>query len=241
MIKTFNLNDYGIRLFFCCLYNHDYLWFSSYEISKVSSTFPIIHNYALSYSLADYSYGVFYGSIPRYEEDLCNFSLYATPAVGDNYTRSRITYNAVNSKTLRTDDAPKGINSPGLGWRVYINPLFKQRKSKNEIDGFRCYVFTFDGKVPKGVTRLGKKGAAVRVEWLEISNPTAYFKEEPIRPTHPVNPLDISGEVYTYEPVMLPPHMIFRTVEIGKDWFILTDQHQVHLPVRVRLRMERER
>lgn len=237
MSKAYYLKNHGIRLFSCNLYNHDYLWFSSYEVSKVSSTIPLIHNYALSYSLADYSYGVYHGYTPRYEEDIAQFRLYATPALGEYYTKSRIIYNALNSKSLRTDDAPSGINSPGLGWRIYINPVYNSDKVQVPM-GFRCYVFTFDGKVPKGVTRLGKKGTAIRVEWIEIKDPVAYYKEEAIRPTHPVNPLDISGEIYAYDPVMLPPHMIFRTVEIGRDWFIFADDHRIHVPAKVRTRME---
>jgi hypothetical protein len=127
MPDSVNLIEHGIRLFYCCLFNHDYLWFSSYEISKVSSTYPVIHNYALSYSLSDYSYGVYKGSSPRYDEDLASFPLYATPAFCEEFEKSRFTYNAINSLTLRTDDAPRGINSPGIGWRIYLNPVWGKR------------------------------------------------------------------------------------------------------------------
>ena len=77
MPDTIDLAEHGIRLFFCRLFNHDYLWFSSYEVSKVSSTYPVIQNYALSYSLADFNYGIYRGSTPRYEEDL-GFPQHAT-------------------------------------------------------------------------------------------------------------------------------------------------------------------
>jgi CRISPR type I-D-associated protein Csc1 len=236
MAKPYCLVDFGIRLFYCQLYNHDYLWFSSYEVSKVSSTVPVIHNYALSYSFSDFSYGIFKGSVPRYEEDLAQFRLYTTPASGEDCTRTKITYNALNAKTLRTDDAPKAVNSPGLGRRVYINPVYKNTQKQA---GLQCYMFTFDGSVPKGITRLGKKGAAIRAKWEEINNPIACHSEEKVRPTHPINPLDISGQVYSYDPIMLPPHMLFRTAEIGQDWFVFSGQHRVHVPIRVRYRMER--
>lgn len=231
MPQFVNLSEYGIRLFYCRLYNHDYLWFSSYEISKVSSTYPVIHNYALSYSLTDFSYGVYKGSTPRYEEDLSGFSLYATPAYREEFEKTRFTYNAVNSLTLRTDDAPRGINSPGIGWRVYLNPVWETKG--NLKCSFNCYVFTFDGSLPRGVSRLGKKGTAMRIIWEEIENPQAVFVNGSVRPTHPVNPLDIAGKVSKYDPIIIPPHMIFRVADIHEDWFCIKRDHRVHIPQRV--------
>ena len=58
-----------IRLFVGRLYNHDYLWFSSTEISKVSATLPVLHNYALCYALSGYERGVALGSIPTYRSE----------------------------------------------------------------------------------------------------------------------------------------------------------------------------
>ena len=233
MSSAISLKEKGIRVFACRFYNHDYLWFSSYEISKISSTIPVIHNYALTYSFGDYSYGVFKGSVPRYKEDLARIPLYATPALANYWSRTRITYNAVNSHSLRTDDAPRGINSPDLGWRNYLDPVYPGGGHNAQQTGFICYLFTFDGRIPKGVTRLGKKGTAMRVCWQEIENPVAVFRKEPIQPTHPINPLDISGEIVFYEPVSIPPHMLFKTAEVKNDWFIFAGPHRIHIPNQV--------
>ena len=61
----------------------------------------------------------------------------------------------------------------------------------------------------------------------------AILKKEGTRPTHPVNSLDISGNVISYDPIMLPPHMLFRTAEITEDWFVFSGRHRVHVPGRV--------
>lgn len=233
MPGAIRLQNYGIRLFACRLYNHDYLWFSSYEISKLSAAWPIIHNYALTYSLGDFSYGISTETRPRYEEDLAQIPLYATPAVATQLSRTRITYNAVNNRSLRTDDAPRGINSPDLGWRHYIDPVYAVGDSLKSSLGFSCYLFTFNGSRPKGVTRLGKKGAAMRVHWEEIEDPLAVFRDEPVWPTHPVNPLDISGSAEAYDPVSIPPHLILRVAAIRDDWFVFAGSHRVHVPKRV--------
>ena len=85
----------------------------------------------------------------------------------------------------------------------------------------------------KGLARLGKKGTAFRVYWEEIKNPVAIYKNEGIRPTHSVNPLDILGKVISYDQISLPPHMLFRTAEITEDWFVFSGKHGVHVPRRV--------
>ncbi len=239
MTDVIRLNEYGIRLFACRLYNHDYLWFSSYEISKLSATLPIIHNYALSYCLSDYSYGVYLkGEPPRYEMDLSQMHLYATPAACEVFSKIRITYNALDSKTLLTEkpDRLKGINTPDMGKRIYLNPVFREGRARQE-PGFFCYVFSFDGSVPKGVRRLGKKGCVIRVFWEEIGEPVAIHKEEKVRPSHPINPLDVSGRIVAYDPVSIPPHLIFRVADIENDWFIFAGNHSVHIPKRIIERM----
>lgn len=233
MGQVISLYEHGVRLFACRLYNHDYLWFSSYEISKLSTTLAVLHNYALTYSLGDFSYGISWGTAPHYEEDLARIPLYATPALAAFWSRTRITYNAVNSRTLRTDDAPRGINSPDMGWHNYLDPVYPADKREAQRWGFICYVFTFNGQQPRGVIRLGKKGAAIRVHWEEIGRPQAIFSDEPVRPTHPLNPLDVSGQVNAYEPVGIPPHLLLRTAEIRDDWFVFAGPHRVHVPRRV--------
>lgn len=233
MGQVIPLYEHGVRLFACRLYNHDYLWFSSYEISKLSTTLAVLHNYALTYSLGDFSYGISWGTAPRYEEDLARIPLYATPALAAFWSRTRITYNAVNSRTLRTDDAPRGINSPDMGWRNYLDPVYPADKREAQQLGFICYVFTFNGQQPRGVIRLGKKGAAMRIYWEEIERPLAIFKDEPMRPTHPLNPLDVAGQISAYEPVGIPPHLLLRTAEVRDDWFVFAGPHCVHVPRRV--------
>jgi len=233
MGRVILLRDHNIRLFACRLYNHDYLWFSSYEISKLSTTLPVLHNYALTYSLGDFSYGISWETAPRYEEDLTIIPLYTTPAIAFSWSRTRITYNAVNAISLCTDDAPRGVNSPDLGWRNYIDPVYPATERAAQQLGFACYVFIFNHQQPKGVTRLGKKGAVMRIHREEIEMPKAVFRTDTVRPTHPLNPLDISGHVNSYDPVSIPPHLLLRTAEVRDDWFIFSGAHRIHVPKKV--------
>lgn len=231
MADRLNINDRNIRLYSGRFYNHDYLWFSSFEISKTATTLPFIHNYALSYALSGYSYGVYQGNSPRYNEDIARMQAYVTPAKPlEAMARTRFTQNAVNSRTLRTDDAPKGRNSPSLGWRLVINPIWKK---ENSLSGFSFYLFGRDGFRPPGVVRLGKKGCPIRLEWEEISPAVAILTDAVIRPTHAINPLDIRGNIVSYEPVAIPPHLIFLEAEVSNDWFVFSGEHRVHIPRRI--------
>jgi CRISPR type I-D-associated protein Csc1 len=229
-----DLNAQGIRLYAGRFYNHDYLWFSSFEISKTAATLPLIHSYALSYAISGYSYGMYVGNTPRYAEDLEAMPAYATPARPQGpVARTRFTQNAVNSCTLRTDDAPRGSNSPGLGWRLVLDPVWRTGTVQEDTAGFTFYLFARGSFRPPPVVRLGKKGCPIRFEWEEITAPVAVFIETPVRPTHALNPLDIQGEILSYEPLSIPPHLVFRSAELRKDWFVFSGEHRVHVPKRL--------
>jgi CRISPR-associated protein Csc1 len=233
MSDPVDLSAQGIRLYAGHLYNHDYLWFSSFEISKTAATLPLIHNYALTYALCGYSYGIYTGRTPRYAEDLNAMQAYATPARSQALSpRTRLTQNAVNSRTLRTDDAPRGSNSPSLGWRLVLDPVWQDRASAGDLPGFSFYLFARASFHPPSVVRLGKKGCPVRLDWQEITGTVAVFTDHVIRPTHAVNPLDVQGEIVSYDPLPIPPHLIFHVAEIQKDWFVFFDEHRVHVPRR---------
>lgn len=234
MSDRLDLNARGIHLYAGRLYNHDYLWFSSFEISKTAATLPLIHNYALSYALSGYSYGVYYGNTPRYAEDLSAMPAYATPARPEgSVARTRFTQNAVNSRTLRTDDAPRGSNSPAFGWRLVLDPVWRAAGDAGGQQGFSFYLFGRNPFRPPAVVRLGKKGCPVRLQWEELAPAVAVFISEPTRPTHAVNPLDVQGAIVSYEPLAIPPHMVFRVAELSSDWFVFSGEHRVHVPRRL--------
>lgn len=234
MVERLDLNAQGIRLYAGRLYNHDYLWFSSSEISKTAATYPLIHNYALSYAISGYSHAVYVGNAPRYAEDLDAMPAYATPAQpGGGVARTRFTQNAVNSRSLRTDDAPRGSNSPALGWRLVLDPVWRSGGAEADAPGFAFYLFAREPWRVPAVVRLGKKGCPVRLQWNEIAPAVATLTDLPVRPTHAVNPLDVQGEIVSYEPVSIPPHLIFRVADIRNDWFVFSGEHRVHLPRRI--------
>ncbi|NLC77317.1 MAG: type I-D CRISPR-associated protein Cas5/Csc1 [Clostridia bacterium] len=237
MTKVLDLSKAGISLFKGKLFNHDYLWFSSSEIAKVSATWPVIHNYALSYALSQYSHGIYIGSIPQYEQDLAAMPVYATPAINSSATRTSITFNALDDLSLRTDTGGK-INTPNIGKRVVIDPCFPVANRAAVEEGYDFYCFADNDYRLPAVVRLGKKGCPIRIHWQRIILPKAQFTDNVITPAHPVNPLDVSGQVIAYEPIAIPPHMLFRQAEIRSDWFINDRGKMILLPKRIRQKIE---
>jgi CRISPR-associated protein Csc1 len=236
MAQAIRLYEHGVRVFAGRLYNHDYLWFSSNEISKVSTTQPFLHNYALCYALSQRSYRICTGSTPKYFEnpdgEFGAMPLYATPAHASNVRRTTITFNALDDLTLTTGDS-KAMNTPNLGKRVYLDLLWERQDTERPKSGYKFYVFTFDDYRLPSAFRLGKKGAPVRVRWEELPNAVAVLRDSPTQPSHVVNPLDISGHLVSYDPISIPPHLLLRIAMLERDWFVFSGAHVIHVPKRV--------
>jgi CRISPR type I-D-associated protein Csc1 len=213
----------SIRLFRITLYPHDPLWFSSVEFGGQVFTEPIIHPYALTFALGNTGRVSGRPNGPNYEEDLPS-NLYCLAAEGVGLERIRLSYNAVDEVTNRTDTR-MDLNTPRVGSRLYIRPSWEV--------GYHAFLFTQDGSVPRRVVRLGKKGAAVRVDWEEIPGFTPRLVSQPAEATHLVSPLDIQGELRSFVPVRMSPHLMVRHATITNDWFVFSGEHRIHIPRRV--------
>lgn len=238
MADSLDLNQHGVRLYSGRLYNHDYLWFSSTEIGQISTTLPVLHNYALSYALSGFAWAAS-PSLPQYQADLAQMRLYALPtelrASGVPAARTAITYNAIDSLTLQTNIGPN-VNTPMLGKRVYLDPIFEP--TDREDRGYPIFVFVFSGSAPPSVFRLGKKGASMRARWHEVTQPRVEFHTDAQEVSHLVNPLDVAGSILRFEQVSIPPHLLLRSAVVSDDWFVRIGRDIIHLPRLARERMQ---
>ncbi|MCK4260566.1 MAG: type I-D CRISPR-associated protein Cas5/Csc1 [Halanaerobiales bacterium] len=220
-MRKIDLNQYGVRLFRCKMIAHDYLWFASFDVSGVALTERVVHNYALSYALNRYDRGLMKQSPPEYEKDLSNMDIYATPAWGYQVATTTFTYNALDTKTLRTDALEKR-NTPKLGKKTMIDPGSQ----------FSFYIFTLSNQ-PPGLIRLGKKRSPMRLNYWEMSNPVAIFSEKEVLIDHLVNPLDLQGDIVQFRPIQIPPFLILADIKVKNDWVIKLGPKYVHLPVKI--------
>jgi CRISPR-associated protein Csc1 len=223
----------GIRVYVGKMEPHDYLWFASTDANLWAAILPLLHNIALTFSLSQRS-RVLSRTVPCYQEDLASVDLYAVPAEAPGLSRASFTQNAVDEKTLRTDTGVK-LNTPALSRRVTLAP--SPSVGSDDAPGFGVAVFSQNGAVPPARTRLGKKGAAVRWYWEAVKDARAVRPREPWIPDHPVNPLDLLSQPSSYEPVALPPHLLYRRATLHGDYRVLArwigGTRQVHVPVRV--------
>lgn len=222
------LRSYGIRLYAGWGVPHDYLWFSSTESARLSTTLAVLHNYALTFSVSQRSWAAYAGTVPDYNRDLAACPYYALCAAWYGSTRVRLTQNGVDELTQRTDTGEG--NTPSLSYRVCLTPA----TSLQPETGFRVFVFGFDGsEPPPGVTRLGKKGCAVRWHWVEVRETRAELTRIGSRPSHPVNPLDLASPPVSYEPVVIPPHLVYRVAELQNEIIVRYRSEVIHVPDRV--------
>jgi len=233
MGQPIRLADRGVRLFYGVLEAHDFLWFASYDVSGLSATEAVVHNYALTYALSRFERGIVFEQGPIYQDDLVQMPLYATPAallVSDNPFAGKVmlTWNALDTRTQRTQDPDfNKRNTPMIGRRVVIAPMTR----------FGFYVFALDGNQPPGAMRLGKKRSPCRVHYAEIPDPVARRSSDTFVPSHLVNPIDVSGTVEAFNVVNIPPHLLLRNARLREDYVVKHKEkkhyHVIHVPIRV--------
>ncbi|MGB9759922.1 MAG: type I-D CRISPR-associated protein Cas5/Csc1 [Brevinematia bacterium] len=213
----------GSRIYRVLAVSHDFLFFASRGIRKISTT-KFIGNYALMYSLNRHVVEVqrnISGTKPHYEEDIKKFTIYATPAklVNTNElllcyeyglpkkirweTSTQqvvITYNAVN--TLTNNVETSRLNFPMVGKYTKNVPL-------------SVFEFFTIGGNPNGIFRLGKKLAIVRY-FAEPLKLIKTHEKERVVSNHPVNIIELPKDANIVSGIILnqvPPLIINATLE----------------------------
>lgn len=248
-----SLEDAGLSLWRGRFENHDFLWFATTDLNATASTWPILHNYALTYAICQFSHAAYRGFRPSYDADLDTMTAYALPAQNTPAGRTRFTHNAVDEITLRTDKivGPTGklkdarFNTPKLGRRVCLTPTMTI-PGTGDPAGFEVYAFGWNGFAPPPVFRLGKKGCPIRVWWERMEGANAVLDDTMFRPIHPVNPRDLLGSqadsLVSYHPVCLPPHLLYTRATLHNEWKIrLAAGVWIHVPARVVRRLRTQR
>lgn len=253
-----SLSDHGITLWRGLLENHDFLWFATSDVNATATTWPILHNYALTYAIWQLSHAAYRGYRPNYDGDLAGMTAYALPAYSPRAGRTRLTYNALDEVTQRTDTivranakaVPARFNTPKLGHRVCLTPAATGSTSlqakERTASGFELYLFSWGDFHPPSVFRLGKKGCPIRVFWSPIDGGTARIPEKEFTPDHPLNPRDLvrpePESVVSYYPAIIPPHVLYLESRLRGEWAVHAgDGRMVHVPKRVVARWQSDR
>ncbi|MBA4537825.1 type I-D CRISPR-associated protein Cas5/Csc1 [Bacillus aquiflavi] len=150
------------------IYTEDYVFFASAEKGKVAETFPLVHNYALTYALGFTTAPYYFKEqLPKYEEqlDLLNEKgIYVYPAWQQKGMRRLIQYNTTDEGYLSVRGQSMGI--PNWGFIKAIGPgsLFTTIVLSSSPLEFPTYI------------RLGKWMSLCKVSVSELSIQSANRK-----------------------------------------------------------------
>jgi CRISPR-associated protein Csc1 len=218
-----------MKLYKCLLEPHDFLFFVSRDLAKIGITEKTIHNTALNYAINYTSRIISFSSQPDYN-DIKDFRIRVTPAHPVNtVSEIGLSYNAVND--LDQSTAPpyqltKNYPTFGKYYKIDLGAVHVTRGKKNfEYTKFEFFALSFGDLPPRRVVRLGKKDncCVVRFEELLDVRIRETSKQNIVRPSHPINPLEFEGDfaLDSRFPIVLlsiPPHHLVTNcgIENGK-------------------------
>lgn len=209
----------------CSIELHDSLYYATREIGRLYETEPIIHNYALCYSLGlvdsdryatqvaeEHAYRYFCSEqIPKYNEHLTPLNtqgIYLTPARSVRHTSMLNTWKyANNNYHVEMEKTQKNIPSFGRAKEIAPESVFEF-----------FLLSTHPISLPKWI-RLGK--------WMSKAELTVEELDPPKRSSgnfiypYPLNPLDVmfSHQVISYDTINMPPVSLIRNVRINGDYY----------------------
>jgi len=215
-----------MKLYICRLEPHDFLFFASRDLAKIGVTEKVIHSTALNYAINQVSRIISFSSQPEYDLDLQNFSIRVTPARPlSAVPEIAFSYNAVNDLDMSTE-ATGNYPTVGKYHKIDLGIIQMLRGRKNfEFSSFEFFAFSFDDLPPRRIIRLGKKDSycIVKSEELNYIKLRKAKEENPIEPSHLINPLEFEGKFADRFPISLlsiPPHLLILNCRVSDGQYI---------------------
>jgi CRISPR-associated protein Csc1 len=211
----------------CQIELHDSLYFATREIGRLYETEPMLHNYALCYSLGlvdsdrystrvseEHSYRYFCSEqVPKYEEHLTPLNqqgIYVTPARAIKHAAVLNTWKyADNRYHVEMQKTQKNI------------PSFGRAKEIAPESEFEFFVISKNPlTLPKWI-RLGKWASKAQVEILETQESRHSTTEKEFTFPYPLNPLDVmfSHQVISYDVINMPPVSLIQNVRVRGQYY----------------------
>jgi len=215
-----------MKLYKCHLEPHDFLFFVSRDLAKIGVTEKIIHNTALNYAMNYTSRIISFSSQPDYNRDIEKFQIRVTPAYPlDPVPEIGFSYNAVNDLDISTD-ALGNYPTVGKYYKIDLGTIQMMKGKKFfRFTNFEFFAFSFNDFPPRRIIRLGKKDnyCVVNFEELREIKMREASKQNIVKPSHPINPLEFYGDfaINSQFPIVflsIPPHSLVMNcgIESGK-------------------------
>jgi CRISPR-associated protein Csc1 len=204
----------------CRLTLHDTVFYATREMGILYETERYIHNYALSYALFNDSIirvPYFCASYkPDYPGDLDKLNatgIYVTPARPLHWDYVLATWKMAQVTYYRKSERFSGKNYPqNIG------------RSKELAPGsvFEFFVFSSeDVNLPRWI-RLGKwmGKAEVEITWQDqLARKSGSFIAN-----HPLNPLDVPGQLSTFDLISMPPVSLVANARLESEYYKMPDK-----------------
>jgi CRISPR-associated protein Csc1 len=224
----------------CTLELHDSLYFATRELGRLYETEPIVHNYALSYSLGFVDNPVYdtvvdeantyryfcAEQVPKYQEHLTPLNqqgIYVTPARAINHATTLNTWKYADNR-YHVEMKQTERNIPSFGRTKEIAP-------ESQFEFFIISAQTI--ALPRWV-RLGKWASKAELICKELPKPKHHQNNE-FNVSFPLNPLDVmfTNQVLSYDTVNMPPVSLIRNVRMIGEYYTFDDLAELKLPVRM--------
>ncbi|MCL4266077.1 MAG: type I-D CRISPR-associated protein Cas5/Csc1 [Anaerolineae bacterium] len=196
----------------CRLTLHDSLFYATREMGTLYETGRFLHNYALSYALFNQQLirvPYFTDSYrPDYPKDLGKLNeagVYVTPARPLETDYLLTTWKMAQVTYYR--------KSEPFGARGNFPENFGRAKEIAPESTFEFFVISEKlAELPRWI-RMGKWASKILVE--EISRVQATAREGAYISAIPVNPLDVQGELITFDVISMPPISLINHAQVN--------------------------
>ena len=197
---------------------HENLFYATREVGRLYETGRYLHNYALTYALELAVAPYFHAEQkPRYREQLEPLNergIYVTPARGTAVSYALNTFKYADNN-YHVKMSPGRFNTPSYGRakEIAVGSVFQFAVlSAQEMLDLPAWV------------RLGlwRSKATIKWELVEAKIRPAQVKQA----SYPLNPLDISASLSTFDLISMPPSSLIDHVTLNADWWVAEKQTQ---------------
>lgn len=199
-----------MRIYRAILTIHDFLFYISREYGRKAVTEPVINNFALNYAINTMNpklHAFVSSNKPRYESDMGQIKLYATPAQPYKWPVANIAFETINWEW----NNPVWISYNAIDSTVYLSmeqkrklvlPMFGSYQRFPPLNSFEFFVI--GGKGPS-LIRIGKKLIPARIRYYDCFD--IKLREGIFVSSHPANYIEIKDnyELLSGKILMIPP------------------------------------
>ena len=199
-----------MRLYLCRLTFHENLFYASREAGRLYETARYLHNYALTYALGLAVAPYFQArQVPNYAQELAAVNargIYVTPARGVHVWYDLVTFKyADNAYRVRMTPGSRNVPSFGRAKEIGVGSQFEFAVLAREAL-----------VLPKWI-RMGLWRSKALVECLGDAQVRPAPRSARVA-SLPLNPLDVPGDLLTYDLISMPPSSLVENAQIEAEW-----------------------